>query len=369
MTVTQSAGLSLAKSASPGTVDSAGDTVTYTFHVTNTGNVTVSGVDVTEGSFTGTGTLSAVACSVTVLAPGESTDCTATYTVTQADIDRGSIDNTATASGVGPGQTPVVSGASSATVTADQTPKITIVHTADPVVVTAPGQHVLFRYHVVNTGNVTLASVAVTETQFSGTGALTALTCVGRPTLAPGEAVDCTADYTVTQADLDAGSLHSTASTTGNDPAGTAVDAQDDTIVPLQQNPALTLVKTADRSEVTSVGQTIEYSFQVTNTGNVTVSGVAIAEQSFTGSGTVTPSCPPVSLAPGGVMTCSASYVTTAADAARSTIVNTAVATGHISSTLTAVQSGASIATVAVHIPHPSRLASTGVDAANTVAE
>ena len=70
----------------------AGQTVTYTFAVTNTGNVTVHGVSVAETAFAGTGTVSAVTCPATTLAPGASTTCTATYTVTQADVDAGQRD-------------------------------------------------------------------------------------------------------------------------------------------------------------------------------------------------------------------------------------------------------------------------------------
>ena len=63
--------------------------------VTNTGNVTLTAVGVTD-PLPG---LSAVTCPVATLAPAASTTCTATYTVTQADLDAGSIVNTATAIG------------------------------------------------------------------------------------------------------------------------------------------------------------------------------------------------------------------------------------------------------------------------------
>ena len=113
----------------------AGQTVTYTFAVTNTGNVTVHGVSIAETAFTGTGTLSPVTCPATTLAPGASTTCTATYTVTQADVDAGSVTNTATATGTAPGGGTVTSPPSTATVAATPAPALTVVKTAAPATV------------------------------------------------------------------------------------------------------------------------------------------------------------------------------------------------------------------------------------------
>ena len=53
------------------------------------------------------------------------------------------------------------------------------------------------------------------------------------------------------------------------------------------QTPSLTLVKSADPTTVTGRGQTVTYSFVVTNTGNVTLSARRRRESAFTGTGTV----------------------------------------------------------------------------------
>ena len=81
---------------------SPGDTLTYTFAVENTGNVTLTNVTVTD-PLTG---LSAIICEPaqgSTLAPLGTMSCTATYTVTQGDLDAGQIDNTGTATGEAPG--------------------------------------------------------------------------------------------------------------------------------------------------------------------------------------------------------------------------------------------------------------------------
>ncbi len=102
------------KSAAPSTYDHVGQLITYTYEVTNTGNVTVVGqVVVTDDR--SDGHLSAVIRA----APGQSIVCTATHLVTQADLDAGSIVNSATASnGV------ATSPPDTATVDAVQTPKV-----------------------------------------------------------------------------------------------------------------------------------------------------------------------------------------------------------------------------------------------------
>ena len=112
--------LTVAKSAAPTSITAAGQAVTYSFVVTNTGNSPLTGVSVTDTAFTGTGTLGRITCPTTTLAAGASTTCTATYTATQADVDAGQVDNTATATGTDPTGAAVTSTPSSAVVTATQ---------------------------------------------------------------------------------------------------------------------------------------------------------------------------------------------------------------------------------------------------------
>ncbi|MGD2205129.1 DUF7507 domain-containing protein, partial [Microbacterium maritypicum] len=186
---------------------------------------------------------------------------------------------------------------------------------------------------VTNTGNVTLTDVSVDETAFTGTGTAPVVTCpAGAASLAPGADVTCTASYVVTQADLDSGGVTNTATATGTPPSGEPpVSPPSTTEVPVVPAPGITVVKSADTTEITSAGQTIGYSFLVTNTGNVTLTDVSVDETAFTGTGTApVVTCPAgaASLAPGADVTCTASYVVTQADLDSGGVSNTATATG-----------------------------------------
>ncbi|WP_426519037.1 beta strand repeat-containing protein [Diaminobutyricibacter sp. McL0618] len=324
--------LALTKTADPGTVTAAGDTVTYTFHVTNTGNVTVDNIAVAEGSFSGTGSVSAITCTATTLVAGASTDCTATYQVSQADIDAGQVINDATATGDDPAGGLVTSPLATATVTATASPALSLTKAADPTSGTAPGDTVTYSFHITNTGNVSITNITVAEGTFTGTGGSPVITCpAGATSLAPGNSAICTAPYVLTQADVDAGHVDNTATATGTDTGnGPVTSNESDVTVSIPPTPALTLKKTASTSTIDAAGQTITYSFRVTNTGNVTLADVAVVEQSFSGTGTpLTLTCPAdTTLIAGQSLTCTADYQTTEADFAAGSITNTADATG-----------------------------------------
>jgi uncharacterized repeat protein (TIGR01451 family) len=321
--------LTVVKSADVETVSAAGDVVTYSFLVTNTGNVTVSDVAIDEVEFSGTGELSAIECATTTVAPGASVTCTATYTVTQADVDAGTLDNTATAGGTTPTGDPVTSTPSTETVEVPAAPGLTVVKTADVGTVAAAGDVVTYSFLVTNTGNVTVSDVAIDEVEFSGTGELSAIDCP-TTTVAPGASVTCTATYTVTQADVDAGTLENTATAGGTTPTGDPVTSTPSTeTVEVPSAPELTVVKTADVETVAAAGETVTYSFLVTNTGNVTISDVTIDEVEFSGTGELSAiDCPTTTLAVGEDLTCTATYTVTQEDVDAGTLENTATAGG-----------------------------------------
>src|SRR6218665_767680 len=77
VTVTQTWGLSVVRSAAPVTASRAGDRVSYSFVVTNTGNVTMSDVRVVDELVAPAGPALNVTCPTQSLAPGATLTCTA----------------------------------------------------------------------------------------------------------------------------------------------------------------------------------------------------------------------------------------------------------------------------------------------------
>jgi hypothetical protein len=114
--------LSLTKSADETKVTTVGQKVTYSFVVTNVGNIDVRDISIDEQEFSGHGTLPDPTCPAGAIAPGNSLTCTAEYTVVAADLTGAALTNTATAAGATPLGNPVESTEASADVTTVKPP-------------------------------------------------------------------------------------------------------------------------------------------------------------------------------------------------------------------------------------------------------
>ncbi len=301
----------------------AGDTIAYSFAVTNSGTVTLTSLAISD-PLVGT-----VTCPVTTLAPGASTTCTAApYPLTQANVDAGTVVNNATASAQSPTGSPV-SATGQATTAVPRTPSLTLDKVAGPL--TDPdtngvdlGDTITYTFTVQNTGNVTLTALAVTDAKV-GT-----VTCPVT-SLAPGASTTCTAaPYALTQADLDAGVANNTATASVQDPTGATRSASDTTSTPAAATSSLTLDKVAGSvvdldGNGPDAGDRIDYTFTVQNTGRVTLLSAVITDPLI---GPVT--CPSAAgLAPGATTTCATvPYTLTQADFDAGVRNNTATVTG-----------------------------------------
>ena len=346
VTAPTSSALTVVKSASPTTVTTVGQPVTYSFAVRNTGNVTLSNLAVADTFTAPAGPVPTITCPRTTLAPNATTTCTATYSSTPADFDAGSIQNSATVSGRTPANGLVTSAPSSVTVTARSAPALTLTKTASPTSVTTPGQLVTYAFVVTNTGNVTLTDVAVADTLTAPAGPALTVTCPAT-TLAATDTMTCTATYAVTQADLDSGTIANSATVSGTAPNGVPVTSPASTaVISAAAAGALTIVKTASPTTITTIGAPVTYSFVVTNTGNVTLTGVTIAD-TFSAPAGPAPviNCPSSTISPGTSVTCSSGYTSTAADFNAGSIRNSATVSARTPGNVT-VTSAPSTATV-----------------------
>ncbi|UCH26702.1 MAG: DUF11 domain-containing protein, partial [Trueperaceae bacterium] len=323
-------GLSLSKSGTLNDDDgtagvSAGDTISYAFTVTNTGVLTLSNVMIDDPLITVEGgpiTLDAGAA--------DSTTFSGSYTITQADIDAGGVDNTATTSGDCPdGTNDCATATDSHSEILAQSPSIALLKSGtlnddDSTAGVSEGDTISYAFTVTNTGNVTLTNITLADT-------VGGVTISGGPiaSLAPGASDSSTfsGSYTVTQADIDAGTFSNTATVTGTPPSGGDVSATDDDVQTLLHSAAIDLVKTGSYQgdpAAAAVGDTVSYTFDVTNTGNVTLTSVTINDP------TVTVDCGSFDgqLLPGESVTCSASTTIDQADIDAGSVLNTATATG-----------------------------------------
>ncbi len=322
-----------------------GETISYTFIVTNNGNVTVTNIVITD-PLTG---LVLSGGPIAELAPGEtdSTTYTGEYTITQDDIDAGSVMNQALATGQDPNGddvedesdddspieddttiTPLPQGASIALI------KTGMFNDEDGDGFAQVGETITYTFIVTNTGNVTITNITLEDP-------LPGLEVTGGPIaeLLPGEvdSTTFTGVYVITEADLLNGEVVNQAIATGQDPdGGDVVDVSDDdtnleddeTVTMLPQG-SLTLEKTGeiidlDGNEFTQAGELIQYSFTVTNTGNVPLFNITIDDPLVTVEGG------PIDLAVGesDSTTFTATYILTDADIEALMVINQATVVG-----------------------------------------
>src|SRR5437773_1379894 len=313
----------MAKSASPAAYSAVGQTITYTYTITNSGNVTLAGpFSLTEdkpGTF---------AWCIGPRPPRASTSCTKTHTITQADLDAGSITNTATASGNGATSAPA-----SATVKIGRATWRAMAKSASPAAYSAVGQTITYTYTITNSGNVTLAGPFSLTEDKPGTFAW----CIGpRP---PRASTSCTKTHTITQADLDAGSITNTATASGNG----ATSAPASATVKIGRATWRAMAKSASPAAYSAVGQTITYTYTITNSGNVTLAGPFSLTEDKPGTFAwcIGPRPPRASTS------CTKTHTITQADLDAGSITNTATASGNgatsapASATVTATQTKA----------------------------
>ncbi|WP_082005795.1 DUF7507 domain-containing protein [Halocynthiibacter namhaensis] len=253
---------------------SFGEVITYNYVISNIGSVSIANIAVDDDK------IGAVACTPSTLArtpsgaasPNQAV-CSADYTVTQADIDAQTLTNIAQATGE-PDFGALGPLTDSVTLTGPPlNPVMTLEKTASSASFAAAGEVITYDFTVTNMGNTTLSNVAVTDPR------IPSLSCSAAtlpPAVAGTNVLNCSGNYTVTQADVDnfinsGQTLDNTATVNANDPTGAAVPAVTDTatLSGPTATPTFTITKTPTPTTYTAAGDVISYDFLITNTGNV----------------------------------------------------------------------------------------------------
>ncbi len=320
--VVSNATLDVVNVAEEATYSHPNDVIHYTIVVTNTGNVTITNVTVTDP-------LTGLNETIPSLAPGENHIYNQQYRVTQVDIDAESVVNTARARGTY-NNTPVED-SDDETVLTEHKPAIDLVKSGTYVDTNSdgifnPGDQITYIFAITNTGNVTLSNITLIDPSITVNG-------VPIPTLDPGASDNTTfsGTYILTQADIDAGTFTNTATATGRFRDDQYSDTDSDT-----QNFAssqnIELLKDGtyndtDGNGICNPGDQITYRFTVINNGNVTLTNVTVTDNNpqviITGT-------PIVSLAPGQTNNTAYTgvYTLTQADINAGIFSNTATASG-----------------------------------------
>jgi uncharacterized repeat protein (TIGR01451 family) len=197
----------------------------------------------------------------------------------------------------------------------------------------------------VNNGNVTISDIKVADDLTGDNWKI--------DSLKPGKDQTFTTTYTVTSADVVAGSIKNVATVTGTDPDGKDVETTDEETVTTEPvNRGLNVTKTVTNAPANGtayqIGERIEYVVTVTNNGNVTESNIKVVDQmqGSTGSAELTSgndgSETGFELAPGESAVLNYAYTVRRGDEGK-TLTNSATATGESGTTDTAVTPGESV--------------------------
>jgi hypothetical protein len=252
----------LEKTPAPLTYAGPGEEISYSYELTNTGNVGISAISIDDDR------IAVVTCPSTTLAAGDSMTCTGTYTTTEADVSAGSVTNTATATGT-PDDGVLAPATAQATITFAAAPAWTLTKTPNPTTYTAAGQVIDYAYLLTNTGNTAISAISITDDRIA------VVTCPST-TLAAGKAMTCTGAYTTTEADVTAGSVTNIAIATGTPAFGQLAPATDQATITFAAPPtgSITVVKTAIGGD-----DTFSFTSTVAGAGNfdLTTAGGAVS--------------------------------------------------------------------------------------------
>ena len=336
-----------------------GDIINYQFIICNTGDIDLTEVRVIDLGITVDQT------TIPFLASGacDSSSITGSYPITSTDIAIGFYENSATVEGLDDDEEVI-------TDRSDDPTDLTNIDSNgdgdpdDPTIVPLEafpafelektgalnnecpmaGDLISYSFTVCNTGNVDLTEITLTDNNVTLVGSAIAILRVGEC-----NSQAYTATYPLTQSDIDNGAVQNSASVRGvapngiiindisddpNDPSDNDIEMDGDpddptfTIIPQKGEIALTKSGTFNDESgdnIAQEGETVSYSFTVTNTGNVTLNNISLNDPLISLEGG-----PIVSLAVGETdeLTFTGDYSLQIIDLENAFVINSAIASG-----------------------------------------
>jgi uncharacterized repeat protein (TIGR01451 family) len=306
--------LTLSIQPAPEASSKVGALITYTYTVTNSGNVTL------NSPYTVTDNLvSNITCpgAPNTIAPGQAAVCQGTRQLTASDIANESVTNQATATAVYDGAN-ITSNLATATVV---TTTLYVTITPQIPAVIAAGQQIVYTYSILNTTDDVANGLNVTSSK------TTPITC-SNASIQPNATVTCTGTYTVSLAEMNTGGYIQNIVTATAD-NGTPLTSNTATHnLPITQAPAMTAVISATPNQPASpatqlfAGDNVDYTYTLTNSGNVTLTSPFTVTDDK-----ITITCADQSnLDPGLTRICTGSYQLTSDDIDAGSVINTGTA-------------------------------------------
>ena len=215
------------------------------------------------------------------LASGQSQTFTFRQIVNVGAPNGAVIPNTATVTDFKTGDTNDTSTASSTTAAA--LPGLSINKTSSVGTVSSAGTVITYSIKVNNTGNTLLSPVTVADPL--GTVVCPVSGNATIASLAAGTNQTCTLSYTVPQTVLNNngggdGDIDNTATASATY-SGSPVSGNGSAAVLLTISPALTITKTPNTAGPVNAGNTIGYTYRITNTGNVNLANIAVTDDNY----------------------------------------------------------------------------------------
>jgi uncharacterized repeat protein (TIGR01451 family) len=245
-----------------------GDTITYTYTITNPGDVPLSNVSVTDSKIAVVTYQSGDTSGDGILDTDETWVFAATYNVTAGDPTP--LVNTAVAAGNYTGVGMIIAW-NTASVDILR-PAIALNKTADPVPA-HDGDTITYTYTVTNPGNTPLSAISLIDDKIEVVTYQSGDTN-GDGKLDTGETWVFAANYTVTAEDDSP--LVNTATVSGTDALSWSVQSEDTAGVDILR-PVIAMDKTADPAQAHE-GDTITYTYTITNPGNTPLSDISVTD-------------------------------------------------------------------------------------------